>query len=346
MRKIISLLLAFMLVLCVLMFSGCAADPSKVVRVFNAAEYIGKDVIEQFEKETGYKVVYSEFPSNEDMYTKIQTTSYDVLIPSDYMVDRLIKEELVQPLDFNNIPNYQYVDESFKNSYYDHDNKYSVPYMWSTVGILYDSNKVKEEVNDMSIMWSDKYKGKILMLDSVRDSIGMTLKKLGYSVNSTNDAELEAAKKELLVQRPKILGYVTDQVKDNIISGEGYLGLVYSGEAGKAMAEKDSLKYAIPENGTIYCVDAMVVPTNAQNKKGAEAFINFMQKPEIAAQNAEETYYGCTNTEGLKLLPDAIKNDKGLYPDADIIAKSEMLISDDKINQKYLEIWNQIMAAN
>jgi len=346
MRKIVSLLLAFMLLICTLIFSGCNTDPSKVVRVFNASEYIGEDVIKQFEKETGYKVIYSEFASNEDMYTKIKTTPYDVLIPSDYMVDRLIREDLVQPLDFNNIPNYKYVDETFKSPYYDPDNIYSVPYMWSTVGILYDSTKVTEEVNDMSIMWNDKYKGKIFMLDSVRDTFGMTLKKLGYSVNTTDDKELDEAKEELLVQRPLILGYVTDEVKDKIISGEGYMGLVYSGEAGKAMAEKDTLRYAIPENGTIYCVDAMVIPKKAQNKTGAESFINFMHKPEIAAQNAEETYYGCTNTEGLKFLPDAIKNNKGLYPDVAILEKSEMLKSDDKINQKYLEIWNQIMAAN
>lgn len=346
MKKIVSLLLAFMLLLCVLMFSGCATDPSKVVKVFNASEYIGEDVVKKFEKETGYKVVYSEFASNEDMYNKIKTTSYDVLIPSDYMVERLIREDIVQPLDFNNIPNYKYVDEKYKNLSYDPENKYSVPYMYSTVGILYDSDKVKEEVKDMSIMWNSKYKGKIFMLDSVRDSIGMTLKKLGYSVNSTNDTELEEAKKELLAQRSLILGYVTDEVKDKIISGEGYMGLVYSGEAGKAMAEKDSLRYVVPENGSIFCVDAMVVPKNAQNKKGAESFINFMHNPEIAAQNAEETFYGCTNTEGITHLPDAIKNNKGLYPDAAILERCEALISDDKINQRYTEIWNQIMAAN
>ena len=346
MKKNLSLLLAFMLLLSTLMFSGCGTDPSKVIRVFNASEYIGEDIVKKFEQETGYKVIYSEFASNEDMYTKIKTTSYDVLIPSDYMVDRLIRENLVQPLDFNNIPNYQYVNETFKNPYYDAENKYSVPYMWSTVGILYDSAKVTDEVKDMSIMWNEKYKGKIFMLDSVRDSIGMALKKLGFSVNSTNDTELEAAKSELLAQRSLVLGYVTDEVKDKIISGEGYMGLVYSGEAGKAISEKDTLKYAIPENGTIYCVDAMVVPTNAQNKAGAESFINYMHKPEVAAQNALETFYGCTNTEGLKLLPDSIKNNKGLYPDDAVLKKSEMLKSDDKINQKYLEIWNQIMAAN
>lgn len=346
MKKNVSLILVFILIVCSLAFSGCSGDPSKTIRVFNASEYIGEDVVKKFMEETGYKVIYSEFASNEDMYTKIKTTSYDVLIPSDYMVDRLIREDLVQPIDFNNIPNYQYVNESFKNSYYDPENKYSVPYMWSTVGILYDSEKVTDEVLDMSIMWDAKYADKIFMLDSVRDSLGMALKKLGYSVNSTNDAELESAKNELMTQRELILGYVTDEVKDKIISGEGYMGLVYSGEAGKAMAEKDTLKYAIPENGTIYCVDAMVIPKNAQNKAGAESFINYMQKPEIAAQNALETFYGCTNTEGLNLLPDTIKNNKGLYPDAEIISKCEMLISDDAINQKYLEIWNQIMAAN
>ncbi len=344
MKKFLSLVLA--LTLSASLFAGCGTDPSKVVKIYNASEYIAEGVIEEFEKETGYKVIYSEFASNEDMYTKIKTTSYDVLIPSDYMIDKLVREDLIKPLNFDNIPNYKYVDETFKSPYYDEDNKYSVPYMWSTVGILYDGEKVKEDVNDMSVMWNENYSGKIFMLDSVRDTIGMTLKKLGYSVNTEDEDELAKAKAELLAQRPMILGYVTDEVKDKIISGEGHLGLVYSGEAGKAIAEKETLKYAIPENGTIYCVDAMVVPKSAENTAGAESFINFMQRPDIAARNALETCYGITNTEGKKELPDEIKNNKGLYPDAAILEKSEMLRSEGTINQKYLEIWNEITASN
>lgn len=344
MKKILALSLTFLL--SISLFAGCGTDPSKVVKVYNASEYIAEGVIEEFEAETGYKVIYSEFASNEDMYTKIKTTSYDVLIPSDYMVDKLVKEKLVQPLDFNNIPNYQYVDETFKSPYYDENNQYSVPYMWSTVGILYNSEKVTEPVTDMSVMWNNTYSGKIFMLDSVRDTIGMTLKKLGYSVNTTNGDELILAKEELIRQRPLILGYVTDEVKDKIISGEGYLGLVYSGEAGKAMAEKDTLQYAIPKNGTIYCVDAMVVPVDAQNKAGAEAFINFMQRPDIAARNATETCYGITNTAGKEQLPENVRNNKGLYPDVAVLEKSEMLRSEGNLNQKYLEIWNEITAAN
>ncbi len=269
-----------------------------------------------------------------------------MLVPSDYMIDKLVKEDLIQPLNFDNIPNYQYIDETFKSPYYDENDQYSVPYMWSTVGILYDGDKVTDEVDDMSIMWNEKYSGKIFMLDSVRDTMGMTLKKLGYSVNTENDSELAQAKEELLKQRPLILGYVTDEVKDKIISGEGYLGLVYSGEAGKAMEEKDSLKYAIPNNGTIYCVDAMVVPKSAENKDGAEAFINFMQRPDIAARNAQETCYGITNTQGRDQLPDEVKNNKGLYPDNDVLERSEMLQSEGNINQKYLEIWNEITASH
>lgn len=344
MKKVFALILAISL--CGGLFAGCGTDPSKVVKVYNASEYIAEGVIEEFEAETGYKVIYSEFASNEDMYTKIKTTAYDVLIPSDYMIDKLIKEDLVQPLNFDNIPNYQYVDETFKSPYYDAENLYSVPYMWSTVGILYDSSKVTDEVKDMSVMWNENYKGKIFMLDSVRDTIGMTLKKLGYSVNTEDEAELKAAKEALLAQRPLILGYVTDEVKDKIISGEGYLGLVYSGEAGKAITEKETLQYAIPEGGTIYCVDAMVVPKTSENKDGAEAFINFMQRPDIAARNALETCYGITNTEGRAQLPENIKNNKGLYPDASVLEKSEMLKSEGNINQKYLEIWNEITASN
>ncbi len=344
MKKFIALVLSFLLSASLL--SACGTDPSKVVKVYNASEYIAEGVVEEFEKETGYKVIYSEFASNEDMYTKIKTTSYDVLIPSDYMVDKLVREDLLQPLDFANIPNYQYVDDTFKSPYYDENNLYSVPYMWSTVGILYNSEKVTEPVTDMSVMWNEAYSGKIFMLDSVRDTIGMTLKKLNYSVNTENDTELAKAKEELLKQRPMILGYVTDEVKDKIISGEGYLGLVYSGEAGKAIAEKDTLKYAIPENGTIYCVDAMVVPKAAENKAGAEAFIDFMQRPDIAARNAAETFYGITNTEGKQQLPEDVRNNKGLYPDVAILQKSEMLRSEGTINQKYLDIWNEITASN
>ena len=344
MKKFIALVLSFLFSASLL--SACGTDPSKVVKVYNASEYIAEGVIEEFEKETGYKVIYSEFASNEDMYTKIKTTPYDVLIPSDYMVDKLVREDLLQPLDYANIPNYQYVDETFKSPYYDVNNQYSVPYMWSTVGILYNSEKVTEPVTDMSVMWNEAYSGKIFMLDSVRDTVGMTLKRLNYSVNTENDSELAEAKEELLRQRPMILGYVTDEVKDKIISGEGYLGLVYSGEAGKAMAEKDTLKYAIPQNGTIYCVDAMVVPKAAENKVGAEAFINFMQRPDIAARNASETFYGITNTVGKQQLPEDIRNNKGLYPDVAILQKSEMLRSEGSINQKYLDIWNEITAAN
>ena len=290
-------------------FTACG-DPSKEVRVYNATEYIADGVIEQFEEETGYKVIYSEFNSNEDMYTKIKTTSYDVLIPSDYMIDKLIKEE----------------------------------YMWSTVGILYDSERVTDEVKSLGIMWDEKYSGKIFMMDSVRDTIGMTSKMLGYSVNTTDDSELLEVKEKLSAQRPLVLGYVTDEVTDKIISGEGSLGLIYSGEAGKAIAEKPSVRYAIPETGSIYCVDAMVVPKTAKNKEGAESFINFMQKPEIAAKNAAEVFYGITNLEGKEMLPEDIKTNEALYPPEEDIKKCEMLKNSDEISQKYLDLWNQLMA--
>ncbi len=335
--------LGLVLLSLVCLTSACG-DPSKEVRVYNATEYIADGVIEQFEEETGYEVIYSEFNSNEDMYTKIKTTSYDVLIPSDYMIDKLIKEDLLSELNFDNIPNFEKVDPQFKGGYYDPDNKYSVPYMWSTVGILYDSEKVSSPVTSLDVMWDENYSGKIFMMDSVRDTIGMTLKLLGYSVNTTNDAELLAVKDKLIAQRPFVLGYVTDEVTDKIISGEGTLGLIYSGEAGKAIAEKQSLRYAIPETGSIYCVDAMVVPKTATNKDGAEAFINFMQRPEIAAKNAAEVFYGITNLEGKDMLPDDIKNNEALYPGFEAIGRCEMLQNSDEISRKYLELWNQLMA--
>lgn len=342
-KKIISLISTVFIL--TVIFSGCT-DDSKEIRIYNAAEYIADGVIEDFEKETGYKVVYSEFDSNESMYTKMKTTSYDVLIPSDYMIDRLIKEGLLQELDYSNIPNYSLVDDTFKNDYYDPENKYSVPYMWCTLGILYNTDKINTQVDSMEIMWNKDYEGKIFMLDSSRDSFGMTLKLLGYSVNTENENELAEAKEKMIEQRPLVLGYVTDEVKDKLISGEGYLGLVYSGEAGKAIEETENLRYVIPKEGTIYCVDAMVVPANANNKEGAEAFINFMQRPDIAARNAAEMYYGITNTEGKKLLSTELTSDTGLYPSAEVLAGADRLNSTPAINQRYLDIWNEIIAYN
>ncbi len=327
-----------------LLLVGC--EQKETIRVFNWGEFIAEGVLEDFEEETGIQVIYSEYNTNEDMYNKLKTTSYDVIVPSDYMVQQLIEEDMLAELNFDNIPNYQYIDPQFQNTPYDPENKYSVPYMWCTLGILYDSEKVAEPITSMTAMWDPQYEGRMFMMDSMRDTIGITMKMLGYSVNSEDQAELDAAQAKLIEQRPMLLGYVTDEIKDKLISGEAYLGLAYSGEAGKAMEEKESLAYCVPEEGTIFSIDTLCVPKNAQNKEGGEKFINFMHKPDIAARNAEEMLYGIANTEGKKLLPEEITSDESLYPSDEVMARSELMAVSKEINEKNEAVWQAVMSAN
>ena len=214
MKKKLSLLLAA--IMATAGFSGCGMDESKVVHVYNWGDYIDEDVIEMFEEETGYTVVYDMFETPENMYTKIVNgnASYDVIIPSDYMIERMAVEGRLHEINFDNVPEYKNIDDEFKNLSYDPENKYSVPYMWGTMGILYNKTKVNGEITSWSDLWDEQYAGSIFMMNSQRDSIGITLKMLGYSMNSTDPGQLEVAKQALIEQSPLVLAYVVDEGND------------------------------------------------------------------------------------------------------------------------------------
>ncbi|MCX7711290.1 MAG: extracellular solute-binding protein [Clostridia bacterium] len=334
------------LTILVLALAGCGGQKKSTLKVYNWGDYIDKSVLESFEKQTGINVIYDEFATNEDMYVKLKAggSDYDVAIPSDYMIRRMISENMLQPIDFNNIPNYQYIDERFKNLAYDGKNQYSVPYMWGTVGILYNKKMVSEPVDSWRILWDEKYKKQILMLDSQRDAIGITLKMLGYSLNTKNQKELDEAKEMLIKQKPLVLAYVGDEVKDKMIGNEAALSVVWSGDAIFMKKENPDLEYVIPKEGSNLWFDAMVIPKNGKNKKEAEQFINYMCSTEIAYKNADFIGYSTPHSDARKKLPPELTSDRSVYPEKEDVKNSEVFEDLADSLPLYDKIWTEIKS--
>lgn len=330
------------------LLTGCNknSDSSKVLNVYNVGDYIDEDLITKFEEETGIQVQYSTYDTNEMMYQKIKSgsTHYDIVVPSDYMVSKMISEGLLEKIDFKNIPNIKHIDKKFLKPSYDKQNEYSVPYMWGTLGIVYNSKMVNKTVDSWDIFWDTDYKRNVLVFDSVRDTMGVALKKLGYSMNSINQNEINEARDILIEQKENTLAYVNDDGKDRMIGNEAAIGMFYSGDFPPMKEENPDLEYVIPKEGSNKWVDAMCIPTTAENKKEAELFINFLANPENAKQNTEYIGYSTPNKEAYKLLDDEIKNDKDQYPDEIILDKCETFINLGDEIKKYNKAWIQIKS--
>lgn len=311
MKKMMTLLAAILLL--ALCLTGCGGKDTLTLNVYNWGEYISDgsedsfDTIREFEtwyEETyGQKVTvnYSTYASNEDMYNKISSgaVSYDVIIPSDYMIAKMAEENLLHPLNFENIPNYQYIDDTFKGLYYDPQNQYSVPYTYGIVGVIYDANVVDEaDIGGWELMWNEKYSGRIVQFNNPRDAFGTAQYKLGLDVNSSDKAMWDLAYGEMLAQRPLVYSYVMDEIFNMMESGEAAIGAYYAGDyftMVDAQAENVDLQFYYPEQTNFY-VDAMCIPSCAQNKELAEIFINYMLSEEAAVANAEYTYYASPNS--------------------------------------------------
>ncbi|EQK47885.1 ABC transporter substrate-binding protein [Paraclostridium bifermentans] len=329
------------------MLTGCGGtDSKKVLNVYNVGDYIDENIITLFEEKTGIDVQYETYDTNEMMYQKVKSgsTNYDLIFPSDYMVEKMKSEGLLQKIDFKNIPNMKYIDKSFLNPIYDETNEYSVPYMWGTFGILYNKKMVKEPVDSWNILWNPKYKGNIMMFDSVRDTMGISLKRLGYSMNTTNPKEINEAMKELMKQKDLVLAYVNDEGKDRLLGEEVAMGIAYSGDAVTLMEENPNLAYAIPKEGTNKWVDAMAIPKSAQNKKEAEMFINFLLDPEIAKMNAEYIGYSTPNEGALKLLDKDVTSNPVAYPPKSVMDKTETFIDLGNKLRLYDEAWIKLKS--
>lgn len=347
MKKIFKVMTASLLALSLAApLSACGTQYKTTIKVYNWGDYIDKSVVENFQKEHKIKVIYDEFPTNEEMYVKLKAggSDYDVVIPSDYTIKRMINENMLEKIDISNVPNYKYIDERFKNLGFDPKNEYSIPYMWGTVGILYNKKMVQDPVDSWKILWNEKYGKKILMLDSQRDSIGITLKMLGYSLNTKNSKELEEAKNLLIKQKPLVLSYVGDEVKDKMIGNEATMAVVWSGDAIYMKGENKDLEYVIPKEGTNIWFDSMVIPKNTKHKKEAELFINYMCSTEVALKNAEAIGYSTPHTEAVKKLPAELTSDKAAYPGPNDLKTSEVFEDLADSIKEYDRIWTEIKA--
>ena len=326
---------AIVLVVCLL--AGCGAaiimkDRNKVtINVYNWGQNIADgsdgtmDIIAEFERRyPNIDVNYQTYGSNEELYTKLKNggISVDVIIPSDYMIARMIEEDMLLELDFGNIPNYKHIDESFKNTAYDPDNKYSVPYTWGTVGILYNTKYVDEaDVTGWELLWNEKYKDKILQFDNSRDAFGVAQYLLGYDVNTTNEAELEACAKKLQEQKPLVQQYVMDQVYDTMINEEAYIATYYAGDCMQMMDENENLAFYLPEDQQFNLfIDAMCIPKCAQEKEAAETFINFLCDPEISGENMNYICYGSPISAAKDYMDEYLAESEVVYPSEEILA--------------------------
>ena len=327
--------------------------------VYNWGKYIDEDVISQFEEETGITVVYDLFETNEEMYPVIEAgaVNYDVVCPSDYMIQKMRENDLLAELNFDNIPNIDQIDPAYMemSQAFDPENKYSVPYCWGTVGILYNTRLLEElgvpAPTKWADLWDERLSGEILMQDSVRDAFMVALKKDGYSMNSESKDELEQAKQELIDQKPLVQAYVIDQVRDKMIGGEAAVGVIYSGEMLYIQDEVANLgldynlEYVIPEEGTNLWLDSWVIPKNAKNKENAEKWIDFMCRPEIAKANFEYITYPTPNKGAFELLDEDMQNNKAVFPDIDSLKDSEVYkyLGDDT-DAIYNELWKEVKA--
>lgn len=324
--------------------SGQGASGSEL-NVCNWGEYIDEDVLELFEAETGITVNYQTIDNNEKMYAKLKSggSSYDVVIPSDYMIARMIEEGMLEKLDFANIPNFEDVRDDLKKPEYDPEGAYSVPYTWGVVGLIYDKTQVTKPVDSWDILWDETYKGQILMFDNPRDAIGIALKKLHYSFNTTDAAQLTEAAELLKQQKSVVQAYVMDQIFDKMGGGDALIAPYYAGDAITMMDENPNLAFAIPKEGTNRFVDAMCIPKGAENKENAEKFINFMTRADIAQKNIEYIGYSTPLKTVFENLDEETQNSVS-YPPDDVLANTETFLNlPDEILALYDELWIEIL---
>lgn len=348
MRKLVQSFIAVLLVALLLLYvsnrlnkaEGYAGDNTLIV--YNWGDYIDPELITMFEKQTGLKVIYQTFDSNEAMMAKIAQggTTFDVAVPSEYAISKMKEEGLLLPLDHKKLPNLKYIDPRFLNLSFDPNNRYSVPYFWGTVGIVYNREMLGgKKITSWNDLWDKKLRNQILLVDGAREVVGMALNSLHYSLNDTNKAHLQEAKRKLDALVPNVKAIVGDEIKLLIPNEEAAIGVVWSGDAAEMIAENDKLDYVVPKEGSNLWFDNMVIPKTAKNIEGAHQFINFMLDPKHAAQNAEYVGYATPNKQALQYLPKEITEDKRFYPDFDKIGHLEVY---ENLGKRMLAYYNEL----
>ena len=357
MKRIVAILFTVVLVF-TMAVPALAADASDLagttINVYNWGEYISDgsegsmDINAEFTKRTGIKVNYNNYDTNENMYAKLKSdgVSFDIVIPSDYMIERLIDEDMLQKIDFSNIPNYKYIDAKYKGLYFDPKDEYSVPYNVGMVGLIYNTKMVKEAPTSWNVMWDEQYKGKVLMFDNPRDAFGIAQKLLGQSFNTTDEAEWRAAADKLKVQKPILQGYVMDDIFRKMESGEAAIAPYYAGDFITMHSNNPDLAFVYPQEGVNIFVDSICIPKNAKNKAAAEAYINFLLDPDIAVENANYLGYATPNTAVLTREDYELKGNEYLYPEDQKMPKTEYFYN---LPQKTLtlmtDLWSELKAS-
>lgn len=328
-----------------------APDRGVTLNVYNWGEYIANgtdgslDVNAEFTRRTGIRVNYTTFDSNESLYSKLAGggADYDIIIPSDYMISKLIGQNMLAELDFANIPNFQYIDEQFRNAEYDPENKYSVPYTWGVVGLFYNTDYVGEEVTSWSVLWDGRYAGKILMFDNPRDSFAIAQFRLGQPLNTASEADWQEAAELLKQQKPLVQAYVMDQIFDKMESGEAWLAPYYSGDAAILVDNNENIRFAVPEEGTNYFVDAVCIPATSSHKAEAEEYINFLCDPEIAGANMDYIGYSTPETAAKEYMDEETVNSPIHYPDSETLSRTQVFVNLPEDTSKLVDrLWAEV----
>ena len=320
--------------------SGNASNDA--ITIYNWGEYIDPELLTQFEEESGYRVVYETFDSNEAMMTKIEQggTSYDIAVPSEYAIETMKENDLLLPIDHSKIPNLTNIDPYFLDLSFDPKNKYSVPYFWGTVGIVYNPALLDGQTfESWEALWDPSLKGQILLVDGSREVIGMGLNSLGYSLNSTDENELQEALNKLNKLTPNVKAIIGDEVTQLMVNEEAAVALTWSGQAADMMWENEELDFSIPQEGSNLWFDNMVIPKTAANVEGAHAFINFMLGAEVAAQNADYVGYSTPNVAAIDLMDEEVTSDERFYPSEELRDNLEVY---NNLGLEMLGVYNEL----
>lgn len=349
MKKLIQFLLAIVAVILLLfgvnfyITKSSSRSTEGTLTIYNWGDYIDPALITAFEEETNLQVVYETFDSNEAMYTKIQQggTSYDIAIPSEYMIERMIDEDLLYELDYSKIDGIEHLVGDFLDLPFDPKNHYSIPYFWGTLGIIYNDKMIAEgAITSWEDLWSPEYENSLLLIDGAREIVGLTLQNLGYSLNSKNPVELKAAQDKLAELAPNVKAIIADEIKMYMIQEEAPLAVTFSGEAADMISENEHLHYVLPKEGSNLWFDSMVIPKTAQNIDGAHAFISFMLRPENAALNAEYIGYSSPNQTAIEEYIDKeVVSDEQFYPNLENLNELKVY---ENLGLEFIGIFNDL----
>ena len=331
------------------------AGQNVTLNVYNWGEYISNgsddsvDVVSAFEKLTGIQVNYTTFDSNESMYAKLKSgaASYDVIIPSDYMVAKMIDEDMLLPLNYDNIPNFSLIDQQYRNPDYDPENAYTVPYMLCTTGIIYNTTMVDQAPTSWADLWDEQYAGNILMFNNSRDAYAIAAFKEGKSINPATTEEVDEVMEQLKAQKPLVQAYVMDEIFDKMIGGEAAVGVYYSGDAITMIDDNPDLAWVFPEEGSVLSVDCMCIPATSQNQEAAEMFINFMCEVDVGVANAEYIGYTTPSTAVWEQLDDELKYSEIAYPSEEVVAKEQVFTAlSEEVNSELDVKWSEMKSYN